>query len=387
MRIGVCCATLLVLCGGCKTVEAPPPPPPPKVVVERPVQRDVINFDGFTGTLRASQEVEIRARVEGFLDEMRFAPTSKVGRGDVLFVIEQAPYRAAEAQARADVQASEAGVRRAESDLERLELAVRTNAVSQQEVTRARAERDQAKAGLLAAQAAVTQAEIDMDYTTIESPISGVTGRNLVDPGNIVGRGESTLLSRVYAVDPIHVYFEVPERMLVRFLEEIEGFDGRKGEPHPLFVSVDGTDRIFEGAIDYIDPAADAGTGTVEVRGALSNAEQRLLPGLFVRVRVPGKVEEDALLVQETALSADLGGRFLLVVLDDNVVDKRYVELGPLETDGLRVIREGIASGERYISEGLQRARPGMPVNPTDAAPATATAPAEANTDDGTSEG
>ncbi len=122
--------------------------------------------------------------------------------------------------------------------------------------------------------------------------------------------------------------------------------------------------------MDYIDPRVNSSTGTVEVRGRIPNPEGRLLPGFFVRVRVPGRPEPGALLVQETALGADLGGRYLLVVGEDNVVDKRYTELGALEEDGLRVIRDGIAAGERYIVQGLQRARPGMPVNPKDA-PAT----------------
>ncbi len=366
LAAAVVAATIAILSTACTTGEAPAPPPPPEVVVEAPVQRDVQNFGEFPGTLRAFEEVEIRARVEGFLETMEFQPTSFVRRDQVLFVIEQAPFEALRDRAVADVQASEAAVRRAESDLERLELAVRTNAVSQQEVTRARAERDQAQAALLAARAARTRAEIDLDYATIESPIDGVIGRNLVDPGNLVGRGETTLLAYVSRVDPIHAYFELPERRLAQFLEERGGLrpqDDPDSAPE-VYVSVDGVDRVFEGRLDYIDPRVNSSTGTVEVRGRIPNPDGRLLPGFFVRVRVPGRPEPGALLVQEIALSADLGGRYLLVVGENNVVDKRYAELGALEEDGFRVVRDGIAAGERYIVQGLQRARPGMPVNP-----------------------
>jgi RND family efflux transporter MFP subunit len=359
-------ATIAALSVACTTAEAPAPPPPPAVVVEVPVQRDVQNFDEFPGTLRAFEEVEIRARVEGFLETMEFQPTSSVRRNQVLFVIEQAPFEAQRDRAVADVQGSEAAVRRAESDLERLELAVRTNAVSQQEVTRARAERDQSQAALLAAQAAQAQAEINLDYATIESPIDGVIGRNLVDLGNVVGRGETTLLAYVSRVDPIHAYFELPERAVAQLLDERGGLrpQDEPDQARKVYVSVDGVDRVFEGRLDFIDPRVNSSTGTVEVRGRIPNPEGRLLPGFFVRVRVPGRLEPGALLVQETALAADLGGRYLLVVGEDNVVNKRYTELGALEEDGLRVIRDGIAAGERYIVQGLQRARPGMPVNP-----------------------
>ncbi len=359
-------ATIAVLSVACATADAPPPPGPPEVVVEVPVQRDVQNFAEFPGTLRAFEEVEIRARVEGFLERMEFQPTSPVRRDQVLFVIEQAPFEAQRDRAVADVLASEAAVRRAESDLERLEFAVRTNAVSQQEVTRARAERDQAQAALLAAQAAQVQAEINLDYATIESPIDGVIGRNLVDLGNVVGRGETTLLAYVSRVDPIYAYFELPERAVAQFLDERGGLrpQDQPDQAPEVYISVDGVDRVFEGRLDYIDPRVNSSTGTVEARGRIPNPDGRLLPGFFVRVRLQGRLEPGALLVQETALAADLGGRYLLVVGEDNIVDKRYTELGALEEDGLRVIRDGIAAGERYIVQGLQRARPGMPVNP-----------------------
>jgi len=359
-------ATSLLLAVGCTRVEAPPPPPPPEVFVEVPVQRDVTNYGEFTGNLRAVASVEIRARVQGFLEQINFQPSSVVHRGDLLFVIEQEPYEATLERARADVQASEAAVRRAESDLERLELAVKTNAVSQQEVTRARAERDQARAAELGAASALTQATLNLDYTTIESPISGLISRHLVDAGNIVGRGDTTLLANVYRVNPIHVYFEVPEVLIAQFLNREGGMPSeiKNDAVVPVFVRVDGVDREFEGVLDYVDPNTDATTGTTEVRAELPNPDGRLLPGFFVRIKVPGELEPGALLVRETALSADLGGRYLMVIGENNVVDKRYVETGALEDDGLRVIREGIAAGEQYITRGLQRARPGLPVNP-----------------------
>ena len=178
-------------------------PPAPEVTVATPTQRNVTIVHEFVGTTQARESVEIRARVQGYLEKMSFEPSSFVRKGDLLFVIEPEPYQAQRDRADAGLKAAEAGLRRAESDLDRLEQAVRTNAVSQQEVTRARAERDQASAAMLEAKAALTNAEIQLDYTTVESPIDGLVSRNLVDLGNLVGAGESTLLTTVRRIDPL----------------------------------------------------------------------------------------------------------------------------------------------------------------------------------------
>jgi RND family efflux transporter MFP subunit len=359
------CAALSILTG-CNVAEPPPPPPPPEVVVETPTQRDITVFQEFTGNTDAIESVEIRARVPGFLESQHFKAPSFVKEGDLLFIIEQEPYIAAKEQAEAEVSASEAFLRRAESDLERLEQAVKTNAVSQQEVTRAVAERDQARAGLLAAEARLDKAAIDLEYTTIESPINGLISRRLVDPGNLVGGTEATLLARVFNVDPIHVYFEVNEQLVAGMLEATAGMEGRErrtpADRTNVTVTLDQVNRVFEGWIDYLDPAADPDTGTLQVRAVVPNPDARLLPGFFVRIRVPGRELPGALLAPETALSTDLGGRYLMLVDGEGLAQKRYIEPGQLEEDNMRVILEGIEPDERFISKGLQRARPGMPV-------------------------
>jgi RND family efflux transporter MFP subunit len=363
---GIATVAALALFGGCKTPEIPPPTPP-EVVVETPTQRDVTEFQDFTGNTDAVEEVKIRARVQGFLESVHFEAASFVKKGDLLFVIERDLYIAARDQAKADLEASEAFLRRAESDLDRLEEAVKTNAVSQQEVTRATAERDQAQAALLAARARLDRATIDLDYTEIHSPINGLISRQLVDPGNLVGQGEPTLLATVFNVDPIHVYFEVNEQLVASFLDIVAGMEGRQrrsaDDRTPAFVNMDQIDRVFEGHLDYIDPAADPETGTLLARAVLPNGEGRILPGFFVRIRVPLKTLPDALLVPETALSTDLGGRYLMLVDNEGLAQKRYVTPGQLEEDNMRVVLEGCEQGERFITKGLQRARPGMPVS------------------------
>ncbi len=360
---------LALIATGCQKQSEPAAPPPPEVTVVTPTVRDVTVFQEFTGTTEARESVEVRARVQGYLERMAFEPSSFVRRGQLLFVIEPAPYQAQRDRAEAYLKAAEAGLRRAESDLDRLEEAVKTNAVSQQEVTRARAERDQASAALLEAQAALTNAEIEYGYTSVESPIDGLVSRNYVDVGNLVGAGESTLLATVRRIDPIFAYFDVSERFIAQALAEKGGHKGPASDDEiPITLMLKETGYEVDGIVDAVDNTVDPATGTIQIRGRFPNPDAMVFPGFFVHVRIPGELLEDALLVEETALGTDLGGRYLMIVGDGDVVEKRYVEPGPLEEDMMRVILDGLEPGERYVSEGLQRARPGLPVSPSGSA-------------------
>ncbi len=354
---------------GCGKPPATPAPTAPEVVVSTATQRDVTIVHEFVGTTQARESVEIRARVQGFLEEINFEPSSYVRRGQKLFLIEPGPYKARLEQAEANMKSAEAGLQRTESDLDRLELAVQTNAVSEQEVTRARAERDQASAGLLQTQAALTNAQIDLSYTTIESPLNGLVSRNFVDLGNLVGGSEATLLATVRRIDPIFAYFEVSERFMAKTLEQRGGHgDPGKGEDLPATLLLKETGLAIEGKVDAVDNTVDAATGTIQLRAIFPNPDNKIFPGFFCHVQLPGEELPNAVLVQETALGTDLGGRYVMVVGDGNVVERRYIEPGPLQEDNTRVILSGLEPGERYISEGLQRARPGMPVTPKEAA-------------------
>jgi RND family efflux transporter MFP subunit len=352
-------------CGGQPEMAAPPPP---EVMVATPQVRDVTVYQEFVGSTEAYESVEIRARVQGYLDKMTFVPSSFVRKGQLLFVIEPEPYEAQRDRASAGLKAAEAGLRRAESDLERLEQAVQTNAVSQQEVTRARAERDQASAAMLEAQAALTTAEIQLDYTTIESPIDGLVSRNLVDLGNLVGAGAATLHTPVRRIDPLFAYFEVSERFMAQILEQRDGYEEPgTGAELPAMLVLKETGYTIEGKVDAVDNTVDPATGTIQIRAVFPNSDAKVFPGFFVHVQLPGELLENAVLVEETALGTDLGGRYVMVVGDGNIVERRYIEPGPLQEDKTRVILEGLEPGERYITVGLQRARPGMPVTPKEA--------------------
>jgi RND family efflux transporter MFP subunit len=355
---------------GCGRSPSLPEIPPPPVVVSAAETRDVTIFKEFTGNTVGYETVEIPARVTGFLESIEFEPSTTVRKGQRLFVIEPEPYRAAKERAEANLKSAEAGLRRADSDLERLEEAVKTNAVSQQEVTRARAERDQAEASLLGAQAALRDAEIQLSYTEVNSPITGIIGRNLVDEGNLVGLGGDTLLARVIRIDPMYAYFDVDERTVVQALQTVGGIDAKRrdvvteADLGDVLLYLEGLNEPVEGKIDYVDNRVDAQTGTIQVRGVFPNPDRVLLPGLFIRVRIPVASRTAAQVVPETALSTDLGGRYLLVVGDDNVVTKRYIEPGPLEDDNMRVVLDGLEASDRFITRGLLKARPGLPVTP-----------------------
>ncbi|MCZ6649446.1 MAG: efflux RND transporter periplasmic adaptor subunit [Acidobacteria bacterium] len=352
---------------GCQEAPQMAPPPPPEVTVATSQVRDVHTVYEFTGNTEAVASVVIQARVQGFLDEMHFEPASFVKAGQLLFVIEQEPFIARKNRAEANVKSSEAALRRAESDLERLELAVQTNAVSQQEVTRARAERDQADAAQMGARADLENARIELDYTSVKSPVDGMVSRNLIDLGNMVGTPGAQDLATVRKIDPIYAYFEINERLFARMIEQRGGHDGNNPDrPKPAAtLIIRETGHAVEGILDSLDNTVDTGTGTIMLRGIFPNPDARIFPGFFVNVTIQGDLLEDAVIIAEKAVGTDLSGKFLYVVGDDNMVEQRAVELGQPQDDGTIPVLSGLAAGETYILAGLLKARPGMPVTPS----------------------
>ena len=375
------CLAAAALAAGCGSgPSAPPQFPPPQVTVAQPVQRDVTWYQEFTGRTDAVASVDLRARVSGVLETVHFTPSSNVRRGALLYTIEQAPYVAARNAADADVRTVEANLARARSDLARLEQAVRTNAVSARDVDRARAEVAQTEANLLGRQARLEQAELDLSYTEIRAPISGLIGRSRLDAGNVVGAADPAPLATIRRIDALYAYFDASETLLLEILgQEGQTPDRPVSEDRlPIHLGLADEDGWpHEGLIDYMDNAVDPDTGTLQVRGRFPNPTGKLFPGLFARLRVPGPVQQDALLVEERAIGTDLGGKYVLVVGADDVVELRHVELGVLE-GGLRVVTAGLRADERYVVNGLQRARPGLPVTPTTGGPPPAAAAADA---------
>jgi RND family efflux transporter MFP subunit len=365
MRATVCCTAALAaaLLGGCDRQTPAAAPPAPEVTVALPQQRDtVINAD-FTGSLEAIESVEIRARVEGYLQSIAFKASAEVETGQPLFVIDPAPFQAALVAAEADLALRRANRDQARWDLERTEELAERQASNPKEVLDARTKLAMTSADVMAAQARVDTARLDLGYTDIRSPIAGRVSRNYVDVGNLVGAGERTLLTTVVKMDELYCYFNVPERLVLERLAK-RAVGQRRDPDQEFFVGLVSEQGFpHEGRLDYIDNTVDRATGTIKVRGIVPNDDELLFPGAFVRVRIPGGVTKDAVLVDERAIGTDLGGKYVLVVGGDNIVEHRRVTLGQLD-EGMRVIEEGLGPDERYIVTGLQRARPGLPVTP-----------------------
>jgi len=334
--------------------------------VAKPVIQNVTNYIYFTGYTEARKSVELRARVEGYLESFSFEPGALVKKGDLLFVIDPKPFEAKVAQTQANVQTRQAELDLARASLKRKESAFKEKAVSELTVLEARAQRSKAEAEVKGAEAALLDTQLELSYTTIHAPESGRISRNLVDAGNLVGAGgDKTLLATIVNYDPIYVYFNVDERSLMLYKHHNRGqnLDAATGDT-PVFLALEGDEGYpHQGAADYLDNKVDLATGTIQARAVFANEDLFIMPGLFAKVRIPYQEVEDALLIPDAALSADQRGRYLLTVNDKNVVEYKPVEIGAL-VDGLRVITKGIAAEDRVVVKGIQRARPGSPVMP-----------------------
>ena len=350
-------------------------PPPPEVTVAEPLQQEVTEYLEFTGNTRAFEEVELRARVAGFLDSMHFTPGTHVDLGDLLFVIDPREYEAELNASTAELNAGKAMEHRAKIEYDRAQRVYKKGAGRETDVVKWRGERDVALARIERAKAKLERAKLNLSYTRITAPISGRVSRNYVDIGNLVGEGEQTLLTTVSRWDPMFVYFNLNENDLLRLMGmyrsrvQEKGYDPEEESDSqaeiPLFLGLANEDGYpHEGIYDFAETGLDPSTGTLQLRGVFPNPGpvHVLIPGLFVRLRLPIDKRENALLVTERAVGSDQSGRFLLVVNSENVVEKRPIRSGQL-VDGLRVIEEGLQPGEPVIVKGIQRARPGGKVD------------------------
>lgn len=350
---------------GCEQRNQFQPPPPPQVQVSRPVQQAISDTIDFSGTTVAFARVEIRTRVQGYLEQVLFQDGADVEKGDLLFVIEQGPFKAALKSAEADVQKAVANLHLAETNLRRSTQLSKNQAISQSQLDLDQANVETAKADLAAANAALETAQLNLSYTEIRAPISGRIGRHLLDTGNLV-HAEETMLAVIETIDPIYTHFFVSESDLLMFMEMLRmheipdpsvevptlymGLEGEQGFPHV-------------GKLDFRELGIDPGTGTTLRRAIFENPGEQIVPGLFVRLRALIGAPQPRLMVEERAIGTDQRGDYLLVVGPDNKVEKRIIELGPA-AGNMRVIREGIASNDRVVINALQRARPGSEVSP-----------------------
>ena len=360
----LCTATV----GGCSPPNEYKEPPPPSVTVAPPLVRTVTNYLEETGATVPVERVEIRARVRGILQEVNFTDGQEVKKGDPLYLIQPQEYVAKVAAAEADVALMNVALSRAKIEVERETNLLKDNATAQSNVDTAIAARDGAIASLDAAAASLSLAKLDLEYTAITAPFDGRVERTLVRQGNLVGGSEETLLTTMIKYDPIFVYFNISERALLLITNELKAEPGERIDLSKFKVRLRRTtdkDFPFEGQLDYADLGVDQSTGTFTVRAKFPNPDRLLLPGLFVRIRVPLGTIENAILVPERSVGADQAGRYVMVVGEKNLVERRNVTLGT-KFGEMVVAMEGLDGTEKVVIDGLQRARPGASVSPTE---------------------
>jgi RND family efflux transporter MFP subunit len=359
---------LVFLSSGCGRGMAQQRPPAPTVTVASAEQREIIEWDEFTGRIEAVDAVEVRPRVSGYIQEVRFQSGQLVKKGDVLFVIDPRWHQATFDQRKAELEQAKVRVENTQREAERTPRLLTNNAISTEEADARQSRYMEAKAAVLAAQAALDSAKLDLEYTQVRAPIDGRVSRELLTAGNYVSgvAGAATKLTTIMSVDPVYVYADIDENSLLKFnalaqAKKMET-DGNGKVPVQLQLA-DEEGFHHQGCIESFDNRLDPNTGSILLRAVFPNPDGRVVPGLFARIRIPLSDRHPAVLVEEQAIGTDQAQKFVLSLTPTNTVAYRSVQLGVL-LDGKRIIRTGLEPGERIVVKGLQRVRPGMPVTP-----------------------
>jgi multidrug efflux system membrane fusion protein len=356
-------ATVLAACT--RTVAQQAPPQPPQVAVAPVVERDVTEWDEFTGRLQAVESVEVRPRVSGYVSAVRFAEGAMVRKGDLLFQIDPRPFQAEVDRLHAELTRTRATVDRANSELARAERLRQENAIANEERDRRASFAQESAAQVAAVEAALRAAQLNLDFTQVTSPINGRVGRAIVTEGNLVssGPGEATLLTTVVSLDPVYAYFDADEQVFLKYTSGGKARNRGALDRHITMALANQDGYPREGTLDFLDNQLDNATGTIRARAVFRNTDGQLTPGLFVRLRLAGSGSYRGLVIQDRAVGTDLSKKFVYVVTPKGQIEYRPVTLGPI-VDGLRVVRSGLQAGEPVVVNGLQRVRPGAQVTP-----------------------
>lgn len=366
MLISALTAAVLSGCGN-GGAEAPPPGPPP-VSVAPALERQVAEWDEFSGRIEAVESVQLSPRVGGYLQSIHFKYGSMVKKGDLLFQIDPRPFQAEVARAEAALASAKARADLARTELVRAERLLKDSMVARREYdTRASGQRD-AEAAVRAAQAALRTARLNLEYTSIRAPISGRIGRAETTVGNLVqGEGPSpTVLTTIVSIDPIYAAFEGDEQVYLKYVAMARGGErpSSRTTPNPVLMGLANEQGFpHTGRMEFVDNRLDPQTGTIRVRAVFDNKDGRLTPGLFARIKLVGSGSYQAVLINDRAVGTDQSKKFVLVLDSENKASYRPVSLGPL-VDGLRVVKQGLKAGEVIVVNGIQRVRPGMQVAP-----------------------
>lgn len=372
---GTLAALLVATLGGCGERNTYVAPPPPEVTVAKPVQRDVVNFLEATGNTAAVNSANLVARVSGFVESIDYTDGDAVDKGKQLFTIEPGPYDLKLKQAQAAQASAKATLTQTQAEYDRQSNLAKTGSASRASLDNATASRDSAQGALDQAEVNTKLAAINVDYAHVSAPFAGIVTARQVSVGDYVGGGGSpTVLASIVQLDPIYVNFSISESDVLRVRDDMRrrGLTSADLKKVPVDVGLQTEEGYpHRGMLDYASPNVDASTGTLTARAVFANKDRVLLPGMFVRVRVPLGTQPNALLVPDTALGTDQGGRYLLTVGKDDVVEQHTVEIGALQGK-LRVVEKGISPDDRIVVSGIQRAVPGQKVAPREAPAATA---------------
>jgi RND family efflux transporter MFP subunit len=344
---------------------------PPPVTVANPLVMPVTEWYEFTGRFEATESVEVRARVSGYLEEIRFEDGQMVEQGQVLFVIDRRPYQAEVEQLQAQLTSAAAQVDLADAELTRAEQLVNNENISRSTYDQRMQQKRAAEAAQAMADAALREAELDVEFTEVRAPISGRISDRRVDIGNLVsGDPNATLLTTIVALDPIHFVFDMSEADYLGFQRAVGEGQLSSARDRSTQVQVrlpDEPDTEVwprSGHMDFVDNRIDQGAGTIRARAELANPDHFITPGQFGQLRLPGSPRYEAILVPDSAIVADQADKIVLVVTEDGTVEPRAIREGPRYAGGLRIIRRGLEPGDRIVINGLMRARPGAKVDP-----------------------
>ncbi|WP_242102042.1 efflux RND transporter periplasmic adaptor subunit [Lysobacter sp. M2-1] len=352
-----------VLIAACSSEAAPAAPPPPEVSVAAIAAEPVRQWDAFTGRVSAVETVELRPRVSGYVQRVAYKEGQEVKKGDLLFVIDPRPYRAALDQAQAQLERARAEARLAQTQDKRAQSLVEAKAISREEFETRRSATAQGNAAVRAAEAAVAAARLDLQFTEVRAPIDGRAGRAAVTEGNLA-QADATLLTTLVSQDPVFVYFETDEQTYLRY-QDLARKGERNGSRNPVRVGLaNETGYPHAGTLDFVDNQVDPATGTIRARAVLRNPDRAFTPGLFARVELEGSGEFRALMVDEKAVLTDQDRKYVYIVGAGNKAERRDVVLGA-SIDGLRVVQSGLKPGDKVVVGGVQKVFfPGMPVTP-----------------------